>query len=169
MRRVYHGRDVEVSFDFDVCIHVGACLLGLPSVFELERRPWIMPDAADPDAVAEVVERCPSGALEYRRLDDGADERPPKPPTVTPLRDGPLLIRGEVKITHADGSVESLPRATLCRCGLSNNKPFCDNSHLNGGFTADGDRLRIRVSPVRTRPDRPIDRIDDPRRRSGEE
>lgn len=163
MRRSYHGRGIEVSFDFDVCIHVGACLLGLPPVFELDRRPWILPDAADADAVAEVVERCPSGALQYRRLDSGADEKPPTPPRVTPLRNGPLLVRGEVQVTRSDGMVESLPRATLCRCGLSKNKPFCDNSHLDGGFTAAGDRLHISASPVRPHPDLPIDRHEDPR------
>lgn len=168
MRRAYRGRDVEVSFDFDICIHVGACLLGLPAVFELDRRPWILPDAADADSVAEVVQRCPSGALEYRRLDDGPDERPPEPPTVTPLRNGPLLIRGAIQVTRADGTTEALPRATLCRCGLSKNKPFCDNSHLDGEFTADGDRLRIKASRVRPRPDRPIERHEDPRRGPGE-
>ena len=165
MRRSYHGGDIEVSFDFDLCIHVGACLLGLPAVFELDRRPWILPDAADADAVAEVVERCPSGALQYRRLHSGGTgEQPPTPPTVTPLRNGPLLIRGEMQVTRSDGTVESLPRATLCRCGLSKNKPFCDNSHLDGGFTAAGDRLRISASPVRPHADRPIERHEDPRR-----
>ena len=69
MRRTYRGRDVEVSFDLDVCIHVGARLAGAPGVFELHRRPWIQPDADDADAVADVVQRCPSGALQYRRLD----------------------------------------------------------------------------------------------------
>lgn len=164
MRRVYRGGDIEVSFDFDVCIHVGACLLGLPSVFELHRRPWILPDAADADAVAEVVERCPSGALQYRRLGDGPQERPPSPPTLTPLRNGPLLVHGQIEVAVPGGAAESMPRATMCRCGLSKNKPFCDNSHLDAEFTADGDRLHIRTSPVRPRPEQPIDRREDPRR-----
>jgi uncharacterized Fe-S cluster protein YjdI/CDGSH-type Zn-finger protein len=163
MRREYSGRDVEISFDGDICIHVGACLLGLPSVFELNRRPWVLPDAADADAVAEVVQRCPSGALQYRRLDGGDEERPPSPPIVTPLQNGPLLVQGRVEVTPPHGDPQSLPRATLCRCGLSKNKPFCDNSHLEGDFSADGDRLRISASPVRPRADRPIDRNDDPR------
>ena len=79
MRRTYRGRDVEVSFDLDVCIHVGARLAGAPGVFELHRRPWIQPDADDADAVADVVQRCPSGALQYRRLDGEPQETPPDP------------------------------------------------------------------------------------------
>ena len=163
-RRTYRGDKAEVSFDFDLCIHVGACLLGLPGVFELGRRPWILPDEADPDSVAEVVQRCPSGALLYRRLDGGTDEQPATPTTVTPLRDGPLLVTGTIEVSRDDGSTERLPRATLCRCGLSKNKPFCDNSHLAGRFKAPGGRIHISTSPVRPRPDTPIARDADPRR-----
>lgn len=163
-RKTYRGDDVAVSFDFDLCIHVGACLLGLPAVFELGRRPWILPDEADADAVAEVVRRCPSGALQYRRLDGDPDEQAPSPPTVTPLRNGPLLVTGAIDVTHDDGRVEHLPRATLCRCGLSKNKPFCDNSHLTAKFKAPGGRIHISRSPVRPMADTPIPREADPRR-----
>lgn len=64
---------------------------------------------------------------------------------------------------RGDGSVETLPRATLCRCGLSENKPFCDNSHLKARFRAPGEMLHIRVSPVRSAVDKPIDKAMDPR------
>jgi len=165
-RRVYRGADIEVSFDLDICIHVGACLLGAPAVFERDRRPWILADNASADEVASVVQRCPSGALQYRRLDGGADERPPTPPKVTPMRNGPLFVRGDVEVSHADGTVETLPRASLCRCGLSKNKPFCDNSHLTGHFEADGERMRIVVSPVRPALTEPIPKEADPRGRN---
>lgn len=161
--RSYRGSNVDVSFDRDVCIHVGACLAGLPEVFELHRRPWILPDAADAETVAEVVRRCPSGALRYHRLDGAADEQPASPTTVSPLRNGPLLLSGALQVTRPDGTVESTPRATLCRCGLSANKPFCDNSHLHSDFTAPGARLRIPASGVRRGPDQPITANEDPR------
>src|SRR2546426_8756680 len=74
MRKVYRGRDIEVSFDLDICIHVGECLRGDPKVFKLRRRPWVLPDEGAAGVVAEVVERCPSGALVYRRLDGGSQE-----------------------------------------------------------------------------------------------
>lgn len=163
MRKTYEGRDIEVTFELGLCIHVGECLLGLPEVFDAQRRPWVLPDAADADAVAEVVERCPSGALQYRRLDGGAEERSPSPATVTPLRNGPLVVRGDVEVTGGDGSTEVLPRATLCRCGLSDSKPFCDNSHLTGGFEAPGTEVSVGSSPVRPAADEPIARTEDPR------
>src|SRR2546422_468392 len=134
MRRTYRGRDVEVTFDLDVCIHVGECLMSLPATFDARGRPWIDADASDTDAVAEVVERCPSGALRYHRLDGAPDEEAASPATVTPIQNGPLLVRGSIEIRRPDGTVETTPRATLCRCGLSANKPFCDNSHLRSGF-----------------------------------
>ena len=74
MRKVYRGEGIEVSFDLDRCIHIGECLLTLPEVFDLQRRPWIEADGADPDVVADTVLRCPSGALMFRRLDGGPEE-----------------------------------------------------------------------------------------------
>ena len=65
MRKTYSGRDVDVSFDRDVCQHVGNCVRGLPAVFDTKRRPWIEPDGATPDEVVAQVKRCPSGALQY--------------------------------------------------------------------------------------------------------
>ncbi len=163
MRKVYRGEAVEVSFDLDLCIHVGECLRGHPGVFQLRRRPWVLPDQADADTVAEVVERCPSGALLYRRLDGGAQEEH-RGTTVTPMRNGPLLVVGEIEVRRADGFVEKLPRATLCRCGFSKNKPFCDNQHLAAGFSAPGVLFKIHTSPVRPRPTEPLSRHEDPRK-----
>ena len=74
MRKVYRGKDIEVSFDLDQCVHIGECLRGEPRAFQLTRRPWVLPDAGDADTVAEVILRCPSGALQFRRLDGGPDE-----------------------------------------------------------------------------------------------
>lgn len=163
MRRTYRGTNIEVSFDLDQCIHIGECLRGLPATFALRRRPWVLPDADRPDDVAAVVERCPSGALQYRRLDGGPAERGPEPATATPMRNGPLVVRGRIAVRREDGTVEVMPRATLCRCGASASKPFCDNSHLRIGFRAPGEVFHIELSPVRPALDRPIDRASDPR------
>ena len=163
MRKTYRGAGIEVTFDLDLCIHVGECLRGESQVFKLSRRPWVLPDAGDADVVAEVVRRCPSGALQYRRLDGGAEEQP-RGTTVTPMRNGPLLVVGEIQVQRDDGSVETLPRATLCRCGLSNHKPFCDNQHIAAGFKAPGAALRIHLTGVRPRVEEPIAKSEDPRR-----
>ncbi len=166
MRKVYRGRDIEVSFDLDICIHVGECLRGEPNVFKLTRRPWALPDAGEAEAVARVIELCPSGALQYRRLDGKPQEKRAETTTVTPIRDGPLLVAGTIEVTREDGTVETLPRATLCRCGMSEHKPFCDNMHLKTGFRAPGVKYKIHLSPVRLELDKPMAKVDDPRGRS---
>ena len=163
MRRVYRGDDIEVSFDLDLCVHVAECLRGDRRVFQLARRPWVLPNESEADVVAQVVERCPSGALQYRRLDGGVQEKQ-SPVRLVPLRDGPLMVVGEITVTREDGSVEVLPRSMLCRCGESAHKPFCDNRHLEVGFRAPGVPFKIHLSEVRLRPDKPISRDEDPRR-----
>jgi uncharacterized Fe-S cluster protein YjdI/CDGSH-type Zn-finger protein len=165
VRKVYRGREIEVSFDLDICIHVGECLRGHPRVFKLNRRPWILADEADPDDVAEVVRRCPSGALLYRRLDGGQDEDSDGPTKVTAMRDGPLLVTGKIEVRREDGAIETLPRVTLCRCGESQHKPFCDNQHIAAGFRAPGVPFRIHLGPVRTQLDTPMSTAEDPRGR----
>lgn len=163
VRKVYRGKDIEVSFDLDICIHVGECLRGEPDVFKLHRRPWVLPDASEADLVATVIERCPSGALRYQRLDGKPQESHAGHTTVTPIRDGPLLVVGEIELAHEDGSVEKVPRAALCRCGESAMMPFCDDAHLKTDFRAPGVKFKIHLSPVRLDYDKPMAKADDPR------
>jgi uncharacterized Fe-S cluster protein YjdI/CDGSH-type Zn-finger protein len=136
--RTYCGADIEVSFDDDLCIHAKECVRGLPAVFDRDRRPWVVTDNAPAEEVRATVERCPSGALKYHRLDGQPDEQRAAVTTVTPVDNGPLVLRGDLVIRLGDGSTERLPRAALCRCGNSRNKPFCDNTHLELGFRAAG-------------------------------
>jgi CDGSH-type Zn-finger protein len=108
----------------------------LPQVFNPEVRPWVVVEAADADTVAATIESCPTGALHYRRLDDGPQEQPPAETTVEPRPNGPLFVRGTVRIVDPDGQlIREDTRVALCRCGASENKPFCDGSHLLIGFT----------------------------------
>jgi CDGSH-type Zn-finger protein len=88
--------------------------------------------------ISAVIERCPSGALQYRRLDGAPNEQTGPITTVAPVKNGPLALRGDLVVRHKDGTHERLPRAVLCRCGHSKNKPFCDNSHVEAGFLAAG-------------------------------
>lgn len=125
----YAAPGVTVRYDARRCAHAAECVDRLPQVFDTARRPWIDPGAADPATVAEVVTRCPSGALHYA-LADAPGERGPVPPTVTPLPDGPLRVHGEFEV----GGHREV-RAFLCRCGYSANKPFCDGSHLRAGWS----------------------------------
>jgi CDGSH-type Zn-finger protein len=112
------------------------CVRRLPQVFNPEVRPWVVVDAADADTVAATIESCPTGALHYRRLDGGLQEQPPAETTVEPRPNGPLFVRGSVRIVDPDGHlIREDTRVALCRCGASENKPFCDGSHLRIGFT----------------------------------
>jgi uncharacterized Fe-S cluster protein YjdI len=115
----YPGEAITVSYDTKRCIHFAECVKGLPAVFDTSKRPWIQVEGADADAVAEVVERCPSGALRYVRADGRVEE--PDAAVIELLPDGPLRVSGAFEI---DGLSET--RATLCRCGRTANQPYCD-------------------------------------------
>ncbi len=154
VRRNYSGSGIEVSFDVALCIHATECVRGLPAVFDRDRRPWIRPDNATPEQVSLVVERCPTGALMYHRLDGQPDEQIRQVTVVTAVENGPLAVRGDLVVRRNDGSFERLPRATFCRCGHSENKPFCDGSHLEARFEAPGS-MTTSKSPVVAEPPGP--------------
>jgi uncharacterized Fe-S cluster protein YjdI/CDGSH-type Zn-finger protein len=144
-RRVYEAPTIEVHWEPRLCIHTGNCVRGLPRVFDPKARPWVAVAAADADAIARTIETCPTGALHYRRLDGGRQEQPPEETTVEASADGPLLVRGDVRILGGDGSViREDTRVALCRCGASKNKPFCDGSHRRVGFRADAGQSSTR-------------------------
>jgi uncharacterized Fe-S cluster protein YjdI len=118
----YEGRDIDVTYDVARCLHAAECVRGLPGVFDTARKPWIDPDAGDADAVADVIRRCPTGALHYT-LRDGEPERPAVPTRVRVPEGGPLLVEGDLEL---NGAPET--RAAICRCGESANQPYCDRS-----------------------------------------
>jgi uncharacterized Fe-S cluster protein YjdI len=66
-RQTYEAPGIVVTFDPDVCIHSGVCVRGLPDVFDIKRKHWIRPELQGADVVAQQIERCPSGALQYMR------------------------------------------------------------------------------------------------------
>ena len=139
-------------WDSTRCIHTARCLLALPRVFDVRRRPWVDVHAADADAIAHAVELCPTGALRYDRLDGQPGEEPRRPTQVVPVDDGPLLVLGDLHVTTPEGeTITREYRLTLCRCGRSRNQPFCDNSHLAAGFRSSSYSRRPRAA----RGDRP--------------
>jgi len=135
--KAYESEGVVIHFDARRCIHAAKCVAGLPEVFDAERRPWIDATKGSVEEIVRVVERCPSGALTHERRDGGAPEVAPSgPPRIKTVTDGPLYVLGAVEVCDDEGTpVHTGPRMALCRCGASNNKPFCDNSHLAIGFT----------------------------------
>lgn len=129
--RRYTGRDITVSFDMKRCIHARNCFLKLPKVFDPAQRPWVQPDNASSEEIAAMIRTCPSGALTYDKADP---EAAPGINRVTVMENGPLAVAGDLEIEG-----ETTLRATLCRCGLSKTKPYCDYSHVEGGFQATGE------------------------------
>ena len=126
----FESEDIVVSWDYVRCIHVEACIRALPVVFDRHRRPWIDPSLATADEVAAACEACPTGALHYERLDDGADEKTPDRNIIIVSADGPLYAKGDLNIASETGEpILRETRAALCRCGHSRNKPLCDGSH----------------------------------------
>lgn len=136
---VYRGEAIEVSYDVGRCIHASECVKTLPSVFDPKAKPWVNPDAASADQVAGAIHRCPTGALHFQRLDGGSAEQVDPKNSVTLSADGPLYLRGRVRVWDGSGSLLlEDTRVALCRCGASKSKPFCDNSHVDAGFEHDG-------------------------------
>ncbi|MBI5310889.1 MAG: (4Fe-4S)-binding protein [Actinobacteria bacterium] len=130
----YTTDGVTVYYDKSRCIHSGECVRGLPQVFDTKQQPWVQPGNADAEAVAEAIHRCPSGALQYE-LADGPDEQPETPTRIDPQIDGPLYVRGDLRIALDEGLLTDT-RAALCRCGRSGNKPFCDKTCERSGWSS---------------------------------
>lgn len=136
MSEIVLGQSVRVVFDGDKCIHARNCVLGLPKVFQANvEGPWINPDAASPEELLALAERCPSGAVVVTGLDGSAMEQPSGRNVVAVQENGPYAVRGALEISGAPAGT----RATLCRCGQSSRKPYCDGSHVAAAFTATGD------------------------------
>jgi CDGSH-type Zn-finger protein/uncharacterized Fe-S cluster protein YjdI len=158
--RRYKGTDVDITYSLKRCIHAAECVNHLRSVWDKDKRPWINPDGAPVAEVAAVIELCPSGALHYERKDGGAAETAPSENRIILWRNGPIQIEGDLALQGATVAIEQETRVTLCRCGASANKPFCDNHHEQIQFeatppsvvkveadAASGGKLTITVNP----------------------
>ncbi|MDR9414652.1 MAG: CDGSH iron-sulfur domain-containing protein [Gracilimonas sp.] len=148
----YTSEEIKVTWDKERCIHAAECVRGLPDVFDPERKPWIKPEEATVGELTKVIERCPTGALQYEVKNSEKAEEPPEQNVIKIIEDGPLYIHGEVVIKDLNGNVVlEDTRVAMCRCGKSKNKPLCDNSHISANFKADStyNVERLRTEPVR--------------------
>lgn len=142
------GKHVLLRFEAKKCIHSRGCVLGRPDVFVPNvQGEWIHPDAATPDEIAELAHNCPSGAITYERIDGGPQETPPKVNLVKIRENGPLAVHAELTVAGSG----TMLRATLCRCGRSANKPFCDGAHATAAFTATGEPATKASEPLARR------------------
>jgi CDGSH-type Zn-finger protein/uncharacterized Fe-S cluster protein YjdI len=142
------GQRATISFDGSRCIHARRCVIAQPGVFKANvQGDWIDPDAASPEELMFVALNCPSGAIQVTRRDGGAPEPIPLVNTIAVRENGPLAVNARIEIAgEAIGT-----RATLCRCGASNNKPYCDGSHTTAAFGATGEPATKPSEPLAAR------------------
>jgi len=134
----YTKGDLTVVWKPDQCIHSTKCWKGLVEVFNPRSKPWINMEGADADRIMEQVSKCPSGALSYvvANKETATNHTETELTTaVEAMKNGPLMVYGNLKIKHSDGSETTKSKVTaFCRCGASANKPYCDGSHIKVGF-----------------------------------
>jgi CDGSH-type Zn-finger protein len=136
-RDSYKGEKITIHDNRHICAHAGRCTDGLKSVFHLKEEPWIHPDAASADEIIATIQKCPSGALSYS-IDNVEHRDGDGEPAIFVAPNGPYVVSGGpdlVDTTRGDGA--SREHFTLCRCGGSKNKPFCDGTHWHNKFTDD--------------------------------
>jgi CDGSH-type Zn-finger protein/uncharacterized Fe-S cluster protein YjdI len=142
---IAEGKAITIRFDGKRCIHARFCVLGAPAVFRANTPgKWIYPDAASVETLVTIAHQCPSGAITYVRNDSGENETPPPVNVANVRENGPYAIHAELTVAGENVGY----RATLCRCGASKRKPFCDGSHNAIGFAATGE--------PETRPSEPL-------------
>jgi CDGSH-type Zn-finger protein/uncharacterized Fe-S cluster protein YjdI len=142
------GKDAVIRFEGRRCIHSRNCVLGRPDVFVPNvQGEWIHPERATADEIARLALNCPSGAIRYERLDGGPQESAPLVNVLHVRENGPLALHAELAIEGHDPGL----RATLCRCGASKQKPFCDGSHSAAGFSATGEPATRESQPLAAR------------------
>lgn len=134
----YSKDDVTVVWLPHKCIHAANCWRGLPKAFNPKEKPWINLDNVTSEEIMAQVQKCPSGALSIKNDGNSKTENMSEleltNTEITVNKNGPLRVKGSLVIKHKDGSEESKNEVYLCRCGQSENKPFCDGAHKKCGF-----------------------------------
>lgn len=136
-RENYEGEDITIHDNRGICAHAGYCTDGLPSVFRLKTEPWIDPHGASGEEIASTIGKCPSGALSYSK--NGVEHRDQeRDRAIFVAPNGPYVVTGGPELEDTKrGEGASTEHFTLCRCGGSKNKPFCDGTHWHKKFKDD--------------------------------
>jgi len=129
----FPGKEITVIDDFSLCAHAGECVGGSPATFftKAAGRRVSHPDATPVEQVIATIRRCPSGSLLY--MLHGKREHAYSAETgVRVEKDGPLHVH-QAKL-NGEARPATDDHYTLCRCGASLNKPFCDGMHAKVKF-----------------------------------
>ena len=132
---VYTGKHITVHDNRSICAHAGHCTEHSPAVFSMTAKPWVNADAEEVAKTVATIRMCPSGALAYS-VDGVLQEHSGREPGIRITKDGPYAVVGGPRLKGAAVPV-SEEHYTLCRCGQSKNKPFCDGAHWAVGFKDD--------------------------------
>lgn len=137
-QKEYSNGDITIVWEAEKCIHSERCWRGLSDVFDPQKRPWINANGAETATITAQIDQCPSGALRYRQQnkDQAGHATTQQTSTkVTVLADGPLIVNGTIEVELQNGDkVTKQDKTALCRCGHSDQKPYCDGSHSKAGF-----------------------------------
>lgn len=131
----YSNDEITVVWKPEKCIHAGECVKMLPKVYNPKERPWIKIENASTAELKEQVQQCPSGALSFYMNGEEEKESATLETKVEVLENGPLLVYGTLKVVDKSGKEETKNKTTaFCRCGASQNKPYCDGAHIKEKF-----------------------------------
>ena len=131
--KVFTGQQISVGDDHSLCVHSGFCGNRITNIWKMLNDP---DDSLVRGQIMAMVEKCPSGTLTFALEADGVIVEPDLPKEISVIEDGPLWVSGSIPVERRDGQpLEIRNRMTLCRCGASSNKPFCDGTHKEVGFT----------------------------------
>jgi len=142
--RKYTNGEITVFWQPKKCIHATTCYRELIEVFNPRKRPWVNMNGASTPEIIRVVKLCPTGALTYKNNGEietaktGTVKSPVHEVTAEArvMEDGPLVLKGDFTLYDTDGKeLRHMKMLSLCRCGATNNPPYCDGTHRKIGYT----------------------------------
>lgn len=131
----YTNGEFTIIWKPGTCIHAAECVKQLPKVYNPKVKPWIKIENATNQELISQIDTCPSGALTYKLNNEEKNKEMEVNTKVEVLKNGPLLVHGAIEVTNSNGEKEMKEKITaFCRCGVSQNKPYCDGAHRKAEF-----------------------------------
>lgn len=128
---VADGVPVTISYTPVLCTHAAECQARAASVFNPREQPWVEPNNGSLTDILDAMAACPSGALRVSIGDLPAQHLTTGEISIRIEKDGPYHVTNIALEAEFNGVGASRAKYSLCRCGLSKNKPFCDGSHYD--------------------------------------